>query len=350
MLSTALYVILAVLILGLLIFIHESGHFLVARWCGMRVDKFSIGFGPALWKFKRGDTTYQIGVVPLGGYVQIAGLTPPEEGASPLDPTDPRLYQNRPAWQRFLAVLAGPAINYLFAVVVFLGLFAAHGLPGVEVQQVTPGSPAAQVGLQQGDLLIRLNDSLLRRPEQLIQTVGESGGKPVVLLVQRQHETHSFTVTPTQQSGSWRIGTMIGQTSRSVPLYVAARESLLWPAYVTWMNIKGFKELAGKKSLAEKAQNMSGPVGMIQIIKNKIQSGFWGSLEIMAVFSVLLGCMNLFPLPALDGGRLVFLGWEVITRRPVNQNVEQVVHFVGIVLLLLLLVAITIKDIWFLFH
>lgn len=348
---TVTLVVLAVLILGLLIFVHESGHFLVARWCGMRVDKFSIGFGPALWKFKRGDTTYQIGMVPLGGYVQIAGLTPPEEGAPPLDPTDPRLYQNRPAWQRFLAVLAGPAINYLFAVVVFFGLFAVHGLPGVEVQQVTPGSPAAQVGLQKGDLLIRLNDSLLRRPEQLIQTVGESGGRAVVLMVQRQQNTHSFTVTPTQQDGSWRIGTMIGETSRSVPLQVAARESLLWPPYVTWMNIKGFKQFADKKkSFVEKAQSMSGPLGMVQIIKKKIQSGFWDALEIMAVFSVLLGCMNLFPLPALDGGRLVFLGWEVITRRPVNERVEQTIHFVGIALLLLLLVAITFKDIWFLFH
>ena len=135
-----LYGLLAVLALGVLIIVHEWGHYFVAKLCGMRVDRFAIGFGPAILQKQRGETTFQIGVVPLGGYVQIAGLNPEDEN---IDPNDPRSYPNRPAWQRFLTIAAGPLVNYFFAAGLIFLLHSVIGVHAVVVRKVMPNLPAA---------------------------------------------------------------------------------------------------------------------------------------------------------------------------------------------------------------
>src|SRR5437870_2563266 len=149
---------LAILALGLLIIVHEGGHFLVARLSGMRVDRFSIGFGPKLWSVKRGETVYQIAAIPLGGFVQIAGLNPGEEGMAH---DDPRAYPNRPVWQRLATIFAGPATNYVFAAIMLLFMFLAWGVPGPGkspvVGDVLEGKPAVAAGFEPDDEIVAVN-------------------------------------------------------------------------------------------------------------------------------------------------------------------------------------------------
>src|ERR1700744_5365130 len=149
LLATPGTILLAILALGVLIIVHEGGHFLAARLSGMRVDRFSVGFGPKLWSFKRGETIYQIAAVPLGGFVQIAGLNPGEEG---MDSADPRAYPNRPVWQRLATIFAGPGTNYIFAAIMTIGIFLIWGVPGLGkapvVDEVIDKSPAMAAGFQ----------------------------------------------------------------------------------------------------------------------------------------------------------------------------------------------------------
>src|SRR3954454_22285414 len=148
-LSSPLPIAVAILALGILIIVHEGGHFLIARLSGMRVDRFSIGFGPTLLSFKRGETIYQIALIPLGGFVQIAGLNPGEEGISA---DDPRAYPNRPVWQRLATIFAGPATNYVFAALLLTVMFLAWGVPGLGkapvIDEIIEGSPAAAAGFE----------------------------------------------------------------------------------------------------------------------------------------------------------------------------------------------------------
>src|SRR5437773_1396661 len=150
-------ILLAILALGILIIVHEGGHFLVARLSGMRVDRFSIGFGPKLWSVKRGETVYQIAAIPLGGFVQIAGLNPGEEG---LAADDPRAYPNRPVWQRLATIFAGPGTNYVFAALVMIVMYMIWGVPVAGPQPVVDalveGKPAAAAGIQPGDEIVSI--------------------------------------------------------------------------------------------------------------------------------------------------------------------------------------------------
>lgn len=356
-------IILAILALGILIIIHEAGHFIVARLCNMRVDKFSLGFGPAIWKKKIGETTYQIGAIPLGGFVQIAGLSPDEEGHKETDPNDPRLYNNRPAWQRFLAVLAGPAINYLVAGLIFTGIFFYKGTPpkGAIVAEVVAQKPAAVAGILPGDELLEINGFSARRYDRVSGLIQLSEGKPVSVFIQRNGNKLSFQVNPflverqVQLNGEvkkekvWVIGLTPGPKEmgkEKLNMLASVAAGFYEPIQFTVDQITYFKFLfQGKGSF----KAMGGPVQIVRQLKEGIHTGWLAGLSMIAVISAALGFMNLFPIPALDGGRLVFLGIEIITRRPINQRIEQIVHVIGFILLLGLLLLITAKDIFALF-
>ena len=177
---------LAILALGVLIIVHEGGHFLIARLSGMRVDRFSIGFGPRLFSFKRGETVYQIAAIPLGGFVQIAGLNPGEEGMAA---DDPRAYPNRPVWQRLATIFAGPATNYIFAAVMLVGIFLAWGVPGLGkapvVDEVIEHSAAAAAGLQPDDEIKKVDGKKVDDGNQVLPIVNASGGRPIVVDIMR---------------------------------------------------------------------------------------------------------------------------------------------------------------------
>ncbi len=335
-----LYGFLAVLALGVLIIVHEWGHYIVAKLCNMRVDRFAIGFGPALVQRRRGETTFQVGAVPLGGYVQIAGLNPEDEN---IDPSDPRAYPNRPAWQRFLTIAAGPVVNYLFACLLIFFLHAVVGVHGVMVHNVLPGRPAAAAGIQAGDQLFRVQGTIVSNQMEVLYYVDTSEGRPLNIEVLRAGQKQAFSITPVNDGKNWRMGIEMesAKTPQRHSIADSARQSIVGPMFMTVQTMHNlFDVIRGRQSADFKS-----PVGIARIMKEQLERGLIRGLHFIAIISTLLGFFNLLPLPALDGGRLVFLGWEVITRRPVNQRVEQVIHLVGMLLLLGLLVFLAAKDV-----
>lgn len=334
----------ALLILCALVVIHEFGHFIVARLCGMRVDRFSVGFGPPLIQKKWGETTFQISPVPLGGYVQIAGLNPTDQSEE-TDPNDPALYPNRPAWQRFLAVLAGPAINYLFAILVFVGLNLAIGTPtkvdGVVVNAVVKGRPAEQAGLLPGDEILFVGEQAANSKEALVSIVQQAQGRPFVWTVKRGAGTKKFQVQAVNQGlkEGWQVGVGLSDKGMRIrqPLRVALAQGLIAPVLVTKEAFSGLFRSPGK---------VSGPLGIIHQMKGGFSKGLVHTIEMIGLLSTALGMFNLLPIPALDGGRLVFLGIEIVTRRRVSHRAEQIVHTVGFLLLLALILLVTVKDIF----
>jgi regulator of sigma E protease len=332
--------ILAIVALGVLIIVHEGGHFLIARLSGMRVDRFSIGFGPTLLSFKRGETIYQIAWIPLGGFVQIAGLNPGEEGIAA---DDPRAYPNRPTWQRFATIFAGPGTNYIFAAVVMVGFYMIWGVPidgkTPLVGGITGGKPAATAGIELGDEIVAINGKKITEVQQVSPTVNASNGEPVKIEIVRGGQPKTFLVKPDKVGNDWRIGIEIWPKEEYAPAPVGqtVKEGLLFPVRYSAFILHGFREIFAGRQKAE----FSGPVGIVKVMQRQIAQGWKNALQIIAIISVYLGLFNLLPLPALDGGRLAFLSWELISRRRVNQRVEQTIHMVGMVVLLGFLVWVT---------
>jgi len=336
-------IILAILFVSLLIVVHEGGHFLVARWCGMRVLRFSLGFGRPLVKWERGGTIYQIAVVPLGGFVQIAGMNPHEE----VDQADPSIYPNRPAWQRVLTIAAGPFANYVCATLLVFIYFMAFGMPTAfkpGVAMVVAASPAAKAGLKDRDLLVSIDGKKIAKAEDVLPIVKASDGRPMAMVVRRAGQEVSLTVTPEKQKIGYRIGVLpaeIATARRAAGLGESAWESVRYPAIQSVNMLGGLYLMVRGKIKAE----VSGPVGIVRAVAQTTKSGAEDVLQIIATISIALGLFNLLPVPALDGGRLVFLGVEAVSRRKIRPTVEAAVHMVGFMLLLGLLVFVTFKDI-----
>ncbi|HEX8951310.1 MAG TPA: RIP metalloprotease RseP [Polyangia bacterium] len=335
---------LAILALGVLIIVHEGGHFLIARLSGMRVDRFSIGFGPKLFSFKRGETIYQIAAIPLGGFVQIAGLNPGEEGMAA---DDPRAYPNRPVYQRLATIFAGPATNYIFAALLLIGIFLAWGVPGLGkapvVDEVVAGSPAATAGFQPEDEIKVVDGKKVDDGNQVLPIVNASGGKAIVVEVVRNGKPLSITVTPAKNGASgYLMGVKLGgsQIWEQVPTGTRIKEALTFPYRYSIFVL----ESIGQGGFKQIWQQGSGPVGIVKEMRKRIEQGPKQGLMLIAMISIYLGLFNLLPLPGLDGGRLMFLGWEAVSRKRVNERIEQTIHMVGVLMLLGLILVITFKN------
>lgn len=336
-------IVLAIIALGVLIIVHEGGHYLVARWSGMRVDRFAIGFGPAIARFRRGETEFQIGVIPLGGYVQIAGLNPHEEG---LDPDDPRAYPNRPVWQRIATIFAGPGTNYVFAAALMMFVFVAFGMPLPKGLPMVLGfsgdSPAHAAGMELQDEVVSVDGRSVRNTAEISPIVNGSGGRPIEVVVQRNGMEKRLQVTPHKVGERWLIGIFIEPREEwtRTSLGEELRAGLVYPFDRTAIVFQQFAEIFKGKQEAK----FSGPLGIVGELKRQILRGPAEGLSMAAFISVLLGIFNLFPIPALDGGRLVFLAWEAASRRRVNQQVEATVHMVGMLALLSFILYVTVAN------
>jgi regulator of sigma E protease len=333
--------VLAIFGLALLIVLHEGGHFLVARLCGMRVERFSVGFGPPLASFKRGGTIFQVAPIPLGGFVQITGLNPSEE----FDKSDPMVYPNRPRWMRLLTVVAGPAANYLTAIVmVFVVLMAYGTTPKTQqIDDAVANRPAAAAGLKAGDVLVEANGQKVDADHLISEVIKASQGAPVNIKVLRSGQPMEFSVKPDLNKGVYQVGIQIGPHGDRTPasIGVAAKEAVVYPYYASVDILDGLYNMIRGKVSAE----LSGPVGITQQIAKAASKGMVYFLSMLAMLSVYLGLFNLLPLPALDGGRAVFLGLESILRKRVDPRIEAAVHTAGFVLLMGVLLVVSWKDI-----
>jgi regulator of sigma E protease len=334
-------IVVAIIGLGLLIVLHEGGHFLVARLCGMRVERFSIGFGPTLLGFKRGDTTYQIAPIPLGGFVQITGLNPNEE----FDHNDPNVYPNRPRWMRLATILAGPAANYVTAFVLMFAMLIGYGMPSKTQRIIEPvaGRPAAAAGLQTGDVLVEANGQPVNADRPISEVIQAGHGAPVAIKVLRNRQPMTFQVTPDAKSGVYQVGIQIGPIDERTPVSfgTAMKEAVVYPYYTSVGILVGLYDMVRGKVHAD----LSGPIGITKQIAKAADRGAVDFLVMLSLLSVYLGLFNLLPLPALDGGRALFLGIESVTRKRVNPRIEAAVHTAGFVLLLGVLLIVSVKDI-----
>ena len=344
--------VLALFALGFLIVVHEGGHYFVARWCGMRVERFSIGFGPGIKaltrKSKKTGTIFQIAPIPFGGFVEIRGMNIAEE----IDPEDKEAYPNRPAWQRFVTIFAGPATNYLSAIVLAFCLYTCAGVDGKTayfgVAEVLPDYDA--VGkLIKGDRILKVDDVpiLIGVGESLTERVTKKQGAPMKLTVRRDGKDVEIAVTPKPSKDKadkpiFLLGIRPGVQTDKVDVGVgeAAALAIEFPVKQTKAIVAGLYSIITGKEKAD----VGSVVRITDEFKQAFEVSFERGIQLLMMLSVYLGLFNLFPLPALDGGRLVFLGYEMVTRRRANPKIEAMIHMGGILVLGVLLILVTIKD------
>jgi len=358
------YYVASLLSLAFLIVVHESGHFFVARWCRMRIERFSIGFGPGILKrtSKKTGTVFQIAPIPFGGFVEIRGMNIAED----VDPEDKYAYPNRPAWQRFVTIFAGPATNYLSAIVLAFALYSCHGVNSSwrwhEVAAIRDNYDA-HGKLQIGDRIVAVEGvPILARGEwnapdgthyvadSLTKRVNEKKGQPVTLTVMRDGKRVDVTITPNLVFRDLPYNTTPMYLLGIVPidradvldvgLGSALVGSLEYPIEQTKMIAGGLYDIFRGKEEADPG----GPKRIFDEFAKAWALGPVTGIQLLMLLSVYLGLFNLFPLPALDGGRLVFLTYELVTRRRANPKIEAMVHMAGIMVLGVVMILVTLRD------
>ncbi|MDO5536492.1 MAG: RIP metalloprotease RseP [Desulfovibrionaceae bacterium] len=353
-----LTIIAVVVVFGGLIFFHELGHFAVARALGMGVSTFSLGFGPKILKKRRGKTEYALSLIPLGGYVALVGET--DEADIPEGFTKEESFALRPAWQRLLVVLAGPAANMLLAVILCIMLAMGWGVSTMlaNVGEVSPDSPAARAGILKGDTVVSINGEAIDSWSQMSDRITSSGGSPLLMEIERRDDRGGisvleFTVEPERSERK----TIFGETEtawligvRSSGAYVTRELGMAGSIRAGWnqcmdmisLTWQGFVKLVQR---VVPADQVGGPIMIAQVISEQASADLAGLLGLAALISVNLGILNLLPVPVLDGGTAVFCLWEMIFRRPLNQKVQAYSLRVGVALLVCLMLFATFNDV-----
>lgn len=344
---TPLTILLAILGISLLVVVHETGHYVAARAFGMRVLRYSIGFGQVLWRYqpKGSPTVFQVCAIPFLAYVQIDGMNPMER----VEPDDPQLFANKSIVARIVTIGAGPFANYLLASVIVFGLTLTYGVPvpaehPLSVGEVQPSSPAAEAGIRPGDVFLEANGKPVASVSKLIGVTAPRGGQETVYRLRRGEETLEVTLTPeaTGEGEPARVGVAFGGVRRSAGMAEAIGIAIATPIDETVRTVERLSAIVNRGSL--NGLQVSGPVGMTKMMAQSASLGPQYYLRLLYLISIALGFFNLLPVPALDGGRLVFLGYELITRRRANEKVEAAIHTVGLLFLLGVLVLVTYQD------
>lgn len=347
--------IAVILVLGGLIFFHELGHFLVARVLGMGVKSFSLGFGPVLFKRIVGQTEYRLSALPLGGYVSLAGESP-ESAEEDTDFPENQRFMLRPAWQRLLVVLAGPVFNFVLGWLIYWTIFLAQGQVTLfqhPVQEVFDGSPAQMAGILPGDRIMGIEDSAIYSPSDLLTTILFSRDEAVHLTVDRDGVLRDVLVQPAFLSEADKndeilprpkigISFSVEPLAQPLGMDLGAGAALSKTANAIEMTFKSFLMIVeGRASL----KGVGGPIMIAQAVGEHAQAGLVDVLLLAAFISVNLGILNLLPIPVLDGGHILFFGFEALTGRPVNELVRRFATYVGITFLLALMALTFYNDI-----
>lgn len=350
-------IILFLAILSLLVFVHEFGHFFVAKWAGIRVEEFGFGFPPRLFAVRRGETEYSVNAIPLGGFVKLFG----ETGE---DAQNPESFASKSKWRRFLVLVAGVSMNVVLAWVLLtagfmIGLPAAvdDPIPGnprvrdisVQVTYVLPESSAATAGIRLGDRVLSVNGTSVleaARARELIATV--QAGDMLELLIERDGVSRAVTLAPHEiDDGRVAIGTQLVTVGL---VQFGPLEAIVQGAYATGLlttaTVRGFGSLITKLVQGDGVSaDVAGPVGIAVMTGDIARLGLPYILHFTAILSINLAILNIIPFPALDGGRILFLAVEAIRRRPVSALIERATHSLGFALLILLVILITYRDI-----
>lgn len=349
-------ILAAIAVLAILILVHELGHFVAARSQGIHVNRFSIGFGPILWKYQGSETEYAIRGFPLGGFVGF----PDDDPDSKIAKDDPNLLRNRPILDRAIVISAGVIANLVFAYLLLAVQVGAIGVPelnyqpGVLVPQVVPetSSIAAKAGIKSGDVILAANGKELGTSkgaiDSLMQAIQASPGEPIQLQVQRGNDKLPITVTPeVAEDGKTRIGVQLAPNGdlvrrRATSVVEVFRTAATEFQRIFLLTIQGFGQLIS--NFRETADQVSGPVAIVAIGANLAQSGVANLLWFGALISINLAIINILPLPALDGGQLGFLIFEGLRGKPLPTQIQDGVTQTGLMLLLGLGIFLIIRD------
>lgn len=324
-------IIYAIIMFCLLIFIHELGHFMAAKASGVKVNEFALGMGPALFKKQRGETLYALRAIPIGGYCAMEGEDEESE--------DARAFNNKPAWKKAIIVVAGAAMNLILCMVLMIVISLYTGTMTTTIDQVSPGSPAAEAGIQTGDRIRSIDGKAIESWTDIIEGI-TAAKEQVEIHVDRQGETVSLTSRLTTGEDGRQIIGIVPQREHNLFIAVGSGVSSTWN--MTKMMGKTIGQLfTGKVSTKE----LTGPVGIVYTVNDTAKYGFMYLIYLTALISLNLAIVNMLPFPALDGGRLLFIVIRKITGRAISDEAEGKIHFVGIMLLFALMIYVTWNDI-----
>jgi regulator of sigma E protease len=358
--SAAGYLVPFLFVLSIVVFFHELGHFVVARWCGVRVEAFSIGFGREIvgWNDRRG-TRWKLCWVPLGGYVKFLG----DESAASQPVTEEKLaslpasqrseaFPAKPVWQRAAVVAAGPAANFLLAIAIFTVLFATAGRPIVEprVDAVISGSAAEAAGIRPGDVLVMVDGRAVETFNDVQRMVATSNGRTIEITVRRDGRELTLEATPrAQEAGrgnrTFMLGLSASRQGSEMRVYdpvsalgLAVRET--W--FLVDRTVVFIRDLfTGRGSM----NDLGGPIRIAEVSGQAAAISFTTLIGLTALLSVSIGLLNLFPIPMLDGGHLVFYAIEALRGRPLSERSQEIGFRIGLAFVLMLMVVTTWNDI-----
>lgn len=329
----------SLLVFLLVVMLHELGHFTVAKLSGIKVNEFSIGMGPKIYQKEKGETFYSLRLLPVGGYVAMEG----EEDNS----NDPRAFNNVHILKRMAVVLAGAFMNFVLAFFAFTIIFSIVGYGSNEIDKVMENSPAMTSGLRPGDKIIIINDSTTRDIYDINSIISKNNDKEMNFLIDRNGEVLKFNIKP--------------EFSEENKMYLIGITSKIDHSFLKSVSLGADRTVQMSKMIIQsikmmftgsfKMEYLSGPVGVVQLIGSESSKGFLNFLQILGLISVNLGVFNLLPIPALDGGKFLFLLIEALRGKPIDEKIEQGLSLIGISLLFSLMIYVTIfNDIGRLFN
>jgi regulator of sigma E protease len=325
-------IIYALLMFCVLVFVHELGHFIAAKSFGVKVNKFALGMGPVLLKKQKGETEYSLRLFPIGGFCAMEG----EDEES----DDDRAFNKKSAWKKTIVVCAGSLMNLILAIILMIGVMFYIGSATTTLAKIVPDSPALTAGLQSGDKIVALDGQTINNWKDVTDILGTSKQKTVKITIDRAGQkldlVSSFTKSTDGRQTIGIVPKLVRNPATAVGDGVAATYNM------GKMMLNVIRQLfTGQVSVKE----LSGPVGIIYLTGETVKAGFVNFVYFMALLSLNLAIVNMLPLPALDGGRLLFIIARKITGKAITDDIESKIHFVGIMLLFALMIYVTWNDI-----
>jgi len=359
------YVVPFLFVLTIVVFFHELGHFLMARWCGIKVLVFSVGFGPEIAGFyDRYGTRWKISAIPLGGYVKFFGdenaaSAPDQSAAATMTEAEKKdSFQFQPVGSRALVVAAGPVANFLLAIAIFAGIFMTVGkqTTSARVDTVQPGSAAQTAGFKPGDLVLTINGEKIESFSDMQRIVSISAGAPLTIEVDRDNAQMTLKAVPQLKEIKDNFGNVhrlgvLGISRSMAPGDIKTEKApplraIVMGAQETWFVVdRTLSYISGVFTGREAADQLGGPIRIAQVSGQVATAGFAPLIHLTAVLSVSIGLLNLFPIPLLDGGHLLFYAIETIRGRPLSERAQELGFRIGLAIVLMLMIFATFNDI-----